>query len=420
MDGQASDKATDKTRDGEGRDKQPSTKYVQKREQILQRAAEQFNLLGVRGATLDTVAQSVGLNLTSIRHYFLKKDDLVAECYLRSIAIHTERLKLSLDAGPPEARVRDMIRRYFDFRRRIREGSAPEVIIFGDLRSLAGNHADQVWPNYVEMFRLVRAIVADKDEIEGERKRVNARAHMLVSQLMRSVFWLPNYEVDELGRVEERLTDILLNGLAAPGFDIRLRATPLDEDMQAERISRDSFLRVATSLINEQGYRGASVERIAARLNVTKGSFYHHLDAKVDLVVECFNRNYEILRHAQRTALASEDRGLAQAAAAASSLIHRQQTEAGPLLRNSALMTVNPETRTKMLAQMDRIVGRFIDMVADGVIDGSARPCDARIAGQMLMAQINSAAELRNWVPDLTPDASLDLYARLLFKGLLS
>ncbi len=416
MDGQMDGRASDR----DGRDKQPSAKYVQKREQILQRAAEQFNLLGVRGATLETVAQSVGLNLTSIRHYFLKKDDLVAECYLRSISLHCERLKLSLAAGPPEARVRDMIHRYFDFRRRIREGSAPEVMIFGDLRSLAGGHADQVWPHYVEMFRVVRSIVAEKAEIENDRKRVNARAHMLISQLMRSVFWLPNYGVEELERVEQRLADILINGLAAPGFDVRPRATPLDEDMPADRISRDSFLRVATSLINEQGYRGASVERIAARLNVTKGSFYHHLDAKVDLVVECFNRNYELLQKAQRSALASEDKGLAQAVASSSSLIHRQQTEAGPLLRNSALMSVNPETRTKMLAQMDRIVGRFIDMIADGIVDGSARPCDARIAGQMLMAQINSAAELRSWVPDLTPDASLDLYARLIFKGLLS
>lgn len=416
MDGQAGDKANLE----HGRDKQPSAKYVQKREQILQRAAEQFNELGVRGATLDTVAQSVGLNLTSIRHYFLKKDDLVAECYLRSIAVHSERLKLSLAAGPPEARIRDMIRRYFDFRRQIREGVAPELMIFGDLRSLAGAHAEQVWPNYVGMFRIVRSIIAEKPETEDERKRINARAHMLISQLMRSIFWLPNYDLDEFGRVEERFTDILINGIAVPGFDVRPRAAPLEKDAPADRISRDSFLRVATSLINEQGYRGASVERIAARLNVTKGSFYHHIDAKVDLVVECFDRNYEILRKAQRSAIASEKRGLAQAAAAAASLIHRQQTEAGPLLRNSALMSVNPETRTKMLAQMDRVVGRFIDMVTDGVIDGSARPCDARIAGQMLMAQINSASELRNWVPDLTADASLDLYVRPIFKGLLS
>jgi AcrR family transcriptional regulator len=410
-DGQASTK---------GGDKQPSAKYVQKREQILQRAAEQFNVAGVRGATLETVAKSVNLNLTSIRHYFLKKDDLVAECYLRSIAVHTERLNKSLGVGPPEARVRDMIARYFEFRRRIREGTSPELIIFGDLRSLSGVHADKVWPTYVELFRTVRSIASEPDEIDDDRKRANARAHMLISQLMRAVFWLPKYQVEELGRVEDRFTDILVNGLGGPKAGCRACLAPLEGEGSPDRISRESFLRAATSLINEQGYRGASVERIAARLNVTKGSFYHHLDAKVDLVVECFNRNYELLQKAQRNALASETTGLNQACAAAAALIRRQQTDAGPLLRNSALMSVDPDTRTRMLDQMEKIVDRFSDMISDGVIDRSARACDTRIGGQMLMAQINSAAELRNWVPDVNADTCVDLYVKPIFRGLWS
>lgn len=403
-----------------GGEKQLSAKYVQKREQILQCAAEQFNLMGVKGATLETVAQSVNLNLTSIRHYFLKKDDLVAECYLRSIAVHGERLKQSLAAGPPQARVRDMIARYFEHRRRIHEGKTPEVMIFGDLRSLSGSHAEKVWPAYVDLFRIVRSIVAEPKEIDEDRRRVNARTHMVISQLMRAVFWLPKYEVEEFGRVEDRFTDILVNGVGGPGAGCRECLSSLEEEAPPERISRESFLRVATVLINEQGYRGASVERIAARLNVTKGSFYHHLDAKVDLVVECFNRNYDLLRKAQRNAIASQVKGVSQACAAAAALIRRQQTDAGPLLRNSALMSVDPDTRTRMLDQMEKIVDRFSDMIADGIIDGSARACDARIAGQMLMAQINSASELRNWAPDVDADTCVDLYVRPIFRGLWS
>ena len=53
----------------------------------------------------------------------------------------------------------------------------------------------------------------------------------------------------------------------------------------------DAFLQAATFLINEQGYRGASVEKISARLNVTKGSFYHYNDNKDDLVANCFERS---------------------------------------------------------------------------------------------------------------------------------
>jgi AcrR family transcriptional regulator len=401
-------------------DKAPSAKYVQKREQILECAAEKFNVAGVRGATLADIAAAVGLNLTSIRHYFLKKEDLVAAAFLRAIEIHQARLLKSNSAGPPEARVRDLVHRYFEFRRRIRIGEHPEIMLFGDLRSLAEPYAGQVWPQYADLFRSVRALAAESEEIDGNRQKVNARAHTLISQFMRSVFWLPEYDIEDFERVEARFIDILINGLAAPGADCQPRVADLPDETEPDKRSLESFLRVATELINEQGYRGASVERIAARLNVTKGSFYHHIDAKVDLVVECFRRNTTILQTAQRNAIRSETRGLDQAAAAAAALVRRQQTAAGPLLRNSALMSVDPDTRRDMWRQMELVVDRFSDMIADGIVDGSARPCDPRIAGQMLMAMVNSSSELGAWVPDLTPDNSVELYVTPLFKGLFA
>ncbi len=398
--------------------KTPSAKFLQKREQILDRAAEKFNLLGVRGATLADIAVSVGLNLTSIRHYFLKKEDLVAAVFLRSIEVHAERLAKSKKIGPPEVRVRDMVRRYFEFRRRIREGTAPEVIIFGDLRSLTPVHAQEVWPKYVDLFRTFREIVADREEFEADSQRVNARTHMLVSQYMRSVFWLPNYSPDDFERVEARFVDILINGLAAPGVPCRDYMVDLAEDPPPDKRSRDSFLLAATELINDQGYHGASVERIAARLNVTKGSFYHHIDAKDDLVVACFERSFALLRSAQGSAVAVERLGADQAGAAVAALVRRQQTAAGPLLRNGALMSVDPVKRAGMLREMGRIVARFADMISDGMVDGSVRPCDARIAGEMMMAQINSASQLGNWAQNVTADNVGDLYVKPLFKGL--
>jgi AcrR family transcriptional regulator len=396
----------------------PSQRFQAKREQILQTAARLFNAQGVRGATLEDIAGEVGMNLTSIRHYFKRKEDLVAAAFLRAIEMHIEHFKHAQRAGDREARVRDLVHRYFSLRRTIREDKGPEVMVFGDLRSLAEPHAGEVWPRYIALFRTVRAIVADPAEIETDRERVNARAHFVLSQLIRSVFWLPEYPTDEFDRVEARFADILLNGLAAPGAGELRRMPPLQEHAPSDKRSWESFLMAATALINEQGYRGASVDRIAKRLNVTKGSFYHHIDAKGDLVAACFNRNYALLQEAQRRAVANEAHGLDQASAAASALVQRQQTPAGPLLRNSALMSVDLEKREPMLRQLDQIVVRFTDMLSDGIIDGSVRPCDTRIAGQMLMAMINSAAQLKGWVAGLTPEKSVSLYVKPLFKGL--
>ena len=62
-------------------------RFEQKREAILDAAAALFNEKGVRGATLQDVAQSVGLMTNSITYYYRKKEDLATACLLRTIEI---------------------------------------------------------------------------------------------------------------------------------------------------------------------------------------------------------------------------------------------------------------------------------------------------------------------------------------------
>lgn len=397
----------------------PSDRFLQKRELIFEAAARKFNMLGVRGATLEDIAQDVGMNLTSIRHYFRRKDDLVAEGYLRSLAIHADRLSVALDAGDREARVRALVAAYFDLRRSIREGAGPEIMIFGDMRSLSPEHAAQVWPRYVELIGIVRRAVSDPDEIIADRRRVNARAYHVAWQLFRSVFWLPSYPIDAFGWVQQKFADILFNGLAAPGVDPVSRPLGTNTRPPAEG-SWESFLVAATRLINDQGYRGASVEAIAREFNRTKGSFYHHVEGKGDLLNACFNRSVGVLREAQQAAIGSRMSGLDQAFSAVSELMQRQQTALGPLLRISALMSAEPAALDHMRREMAQVVLRFSGMVTDGIIDGSVRPCDPRLAGEMMLVTVNSAAQIHNWTRSVTPENIVDYYARPLFKGIFA
>ncbi len=94
-----------------------------------------------------------------------------------------------------------------------------------------------------------------------------------------------------------------------------------------EEASGSDFLRAATELINAEGYRGASVSKIASRLNVTKGSFYHHLETKDELVEECFERTWDILRQGQLAADRGTSTGLANLLAQAQAMVAGQVTE---------------------------------------------------------------------------------------------
>jgi AcrR family transcriptional regulator len=243
---------------------------------------------------------------------------------------------------------------------------------------------------------------------------------MLLEQLFWAAAWLPKYDPEDYGRVAERMCDILLGGLAGLGSAWAPLAIPPEELAPRGRheISRETFLMAATRLINARGYRGASVDKISAELNVTKGSFYHHNDAKDDLVVACFDRTFEVMTRVQRLAMTLPGDQWTRLTSAAAALAEYQLSEHGPLLRTSALAALPETIRQEMVKHSDRVSDRFAAMISDGIAEGSIRPVDPSLAAQMLNANLNAGAELGFWVPDVSQKAAPAVFARPLLMGI--
>ncbi|RKP43407.1 TetR/AcrR family transcriptional regulator [Trinickia fusca] len=49
-------------------------------------------------------------------------------------------------------------------------------------------------------------------------------------------------------------------------------------------LTRDQWIAAGFDALDQEGYPGVSAERLARRLNVTRGSFYHHFRSKEDFV----------------------------------------------------------------------------------------------------------------------------------------
>ncbi len=231
--------------------------------------------------------------------------------------------------------------------------------------------------------------------------------------------WLDRYEPDQYRRVEERLLDVLTHGIAAPGSTWRPTMLDMDAPVRATA-SPDArhFLLAATRLINQLGYRGASVQRIASELNVTKGSFYHHLDAKDDLVAACYTPQ---LRHDHRRAATGRCRRGShwhRLSSAIATLLDIQFAERGPLLRTSALSSLSGEVRAQMVDRSNRIARRYAGTIMDGVGEGSIRAVDALIAAQALMAIQNAAFDMRKWAGTMERPRAIALYASTILYGM--
>ena len=394
------------------------TRFERKRELILDAATELINARGVKGMTFVEVAQQVKLNTASVTYYFRLKEQLAAAVFERTLSGLESMVREAAAEPTPRQRVARFLALNFDLRARIRRGEERPVAVLSDMRALDEAAREPLTRHYSTIFRSVRTFFgAPQDALHKALQ--TARTQVLMENIFWMPAWLSRYSASDYRRVERRLFEVLEHGVApldAPWAPAPLElasagGAPLDP-------GRANFLRAATRLISERGYRGASVERIALELKVTKGSFYHHMEAKDDLVLECFERSYERVSQAQRAADAAGGGQWARLSSAIAALLDIQFAGDWPLLRTTALQTLPSEVRPDVVERSNRMALRFAGTLADGVSEGSIRAVDPMIASQAIMAMLNAANELRNWASTWPTTQAVALYASTLAYGL--
>jgi len=381
-----------------------------------------LNRQGVKGMTLADVAAEVGLITTSVTYYYRRKEDLAAACFMRGIDIFNGLAVEAAAASGARARLARFLELFFDLSRRIRTQEASPVVAFSEMRALKEPLRTQVADAFNDLFRGIRGVFDDPEFATLDRREATARTHLLLEQAFWTVTWLHRYDIEDYPRLRGRMFDILSGGLAVGA---RAWAPPaLPEPAPAEASgpdgSHETFLVAATRLINRKGYRGASVEDISAELNVTKGSFYHHNDAKDDLVAACFERTFGVMRGAQFAARDLKVDQWTRLAAAATALVEYQLSDSGPLLRGSAMTALPADLRHETVERYNRVSDRFAGMISDGIAEGSIRPVDPLVAAHMLSSMINAAASLGLWAPGLRKEEAAALFARPLLQGVFT
>ena len=444
-------------------------RFAEKRELILDGAARLFNRRGIKAGTLAEVADSVGLATNSLTYYYRKKEDLVFACLVRSIAAMDGVIAQAAAADSLAGRIRAFVHGFVALMGDVAERRRPELIFFGDMRALPPAQAEPVFAAYVEMFRHLRRLLRQGPADVGtdSRRALNARTHLLLAEVLWARAWLGRYEPVDYPRVAASMSDILLHGMAAadqpwpvaPTCQVSSVYAPLQAmraanpttgspgsatasptasptgsptanptDASSADALRDAYLRTATRLINDHGVGGASVERIAATLALTKGSFYHHHDTKEALVDDCFERSFALIRRLQLAALAQGGSGWQQLVAATVPLVAAHDPAQagspgdclGPVLRLTVWSELPGALRWQKFNTMNRLGERFAAIVSAGMVDGSVRLIDPAVAAQLIGGLVNALAEIDHWVPAERRQALAPVLARPLLLGLLA
>ena len=371
---------------------QRTRRFALRREQIIVAASSVINRLGAQGLTFAAVAKPLGLDTSSIIYYFPTKDSLTAACLERTL----EELGATAEAAgaelTPRDRTRAFLHRHLAFHARQRSGEMPEFAVLSDMRGLPDELRTTIDSRYLKLMRTVRSFF---DPSHDEMSRV--RAQLAATLLLTNIHWIPGwigaYDLADFPRVEQQLFRLLDCGL---GIEI-LPARVKDPDEGSER-PQTAFMRAATRLINAHGYRGASVERIAAELGFSTGTFYYHNDNKDDLVVACFERGFGAIREAGR--LADDQAGVdgrRRLSQMLGILVALQLRPDSPVMRISAYQALPGDLRDQMLLETARITHHIAALVFDGIDDGSLPAIDPLIAAHAVIAAIEAAAALRWW-----------------------
>lgn len=395
----------------------PPAKFKARREEIIGVATGLLNRRGVRGMTLAEVAAAYGMATTGIAYYFGRKEDLAAACFVAGLDRLEAMVRGAADFPTAGERLRRFWRGYFEHKARVVEGAEREIPILSDIRTLSEPIHTEVSRRYDAFFRSFRDLLRAPDLAWLRGEAAWARTHLILEHLYWLNAWLPWFEVEDYPRLCSRVLDLLFNGLAA---DLRPQPTPLEIDAPRVRGAPDSFLIAATREVNIHGFKGASVDRISASLERTKGAFYHHSASKDDLLVAGFERTFDILRQGQTAAIRAGGDALGQLQLAVVTLLWFQLSPRGPLMRTSALQSLPIATRHAMIERSNRVTARFAGLIADGMAEGTMRQVDPLIAAQMVTASINAIADLRLG-PDIgCANERVARYATPILYGLFS
>ncbi len=371
-------------------------RYAAKRDAIMGAATKVFADQGMSGFTLAAVAKRMDLHPVSLTYYFKRKEDLAAAVLHDAIRRFGGMLEKAEVETTAPARLRALVEAYFETRQRVALGDEIPLAPFNEINLIEGEQHGPLMEAFRTIYLRIGRLLKSDDMPWMTPPRRQALARLVVNALTWSDSWIGSYPPEDYPRVAARMADLMIGGLA--DRDARLVSgalLPLGSPTAGnDEVTRDRFLVAATKLINQEGYRGASVDKISAQLKVTKGSFYHHNADKDELAAACFGRTFAIIDDARRRA-ASQENGLQRLGLAIASLSeHQAAGDGGRILRHYALAAVPPAMRKQMLMRFQQIAHAFSGVIADGIADGSIRPVDALLAAQYVMVIFNVALPL--------------------------
>jgi AcrR family transcriptional regulator len=164
---------------------------------------------------------------------------------------------------------------------------------------------------------------------------------------------------------------------------------PFESRRRARDEKKEAVLRTAVQLFLEQGYQRATLNDVAERLNITKPALYNYFRSKDDILLECWAMGQERVDECIAGINAAGGSGLAKLRKLVRAYAEVMTSDYG-----ASLVRFDPRDLTGKNSGFVRAAKKSIDKtfrgyIAEGIVDGSIKPCDVKLSAFAIAGSLN-------------------------------
>lgn len=157
------------------------------RERILAESARVFNRRGYDAATLDDIAQALGVTKAALYYHVKNKEDLLLQCHQKALDIAINAVRTALaEASEPDEQLRVVLTRYIGG---MTDQLAGIVVLLYE-GALSSSHYHQIMEQRDEYERMLRGIV---DEGVRSGVFVPCDSRLIGFAILGALNWIPRW-----------------------------------------------------------------------------------------------------------------------------------------------------------------------------------------------------------------------------------
>jgi len=181
---------------------------------------------------------------------------------------------------------------------------------------------------------------------------------------------------------------------------------------------RVEILRSAAAVFRKRGYHGASVDRIARALRMTKGSLYYYFRDKQEILYFCHDYSVDLLLRLLREVEGAGGTPEARLRRLIEGFVHMILDELHGTALTMDVQALSPRLLRKVVAKRDRFDRGIPRLVREGMRSGAFAPGDPKLVSFAILGAVNW---ITRWYDPKGPARSGDIaeaFAGFLLRGL--